>query len=291
MQLWNAGKAWRRDNAVRLSSSLAYYSLLSVAPLLVLAVSIAGWFLGEQSARRYVAAILASRLGDDAEAAIHSFLDYASDPTDSVVGAITGLLMLFVGASAAFAELQFSMNKIWEVTPKSGRGIWGMVRDRFFCFAMVGGVAVLLLGLLLVGGVLSLLGNHIGALPGGVLLWRVVDFLLSIVAVAALFALSYKLVPDVVVSLRDVLPGAILAALMFALGELALGTYLDVWATPRPQGTAGTIVVLVIWLHYSSQILFYGAEFTKVRAASKGVAIAPRRHAMHTHRVVDNPTL
>lgn len=289
-QLWNAAKAWKRDNAVRLSSSLAYYALLSAAPLLLLAVSIAGWFLGEETARSHVAAFLASRLGEDAEASIQAFLDYASDPTDSVIGAIGGLLMLVVGASGGFAELQFAMNSIWGVTARSGRGLSGIVRDRCVCFAMVGGVAVLLLGLLLIGGVLALLGNQVGRLPGGVTLWRAVDFVLSIGAVTVLFALSYKVVPDVVLPLRDVLPGAALAAVMFALGELALGIYLDVWASPKPQGTAGSIVVLVIWIHYSSQILFYGAEFTKVRATARGVPIEPRRHAMRMRVVVENPT-
>ncbi len=275
---------------MRLASSLAYYALLAVAPLLVLAISIAGWFLGDEAARKTVVAMLASRIGDEAEAAIHAFIDHASDPTDSIVGTIVGLLMLIVGASAAFGELQFAMNRIWEVTPKPGRGLWGMLRDRFVCFAMVGGVAMLLLGLLLVGGAMALIGNHIGALPGGVTLWRVVDFLLSIVVVVVLFALSYKIVPDVVVPLRDVLPGALLAAAMFALGELALGSYLDVWATPKPQGAAGSIIVLVIWFYYSSQILFFGAEFTKVRAASRGIAVQARRHAQFTRAVVDNPT-
>jgi membrane protein len=274
-----------------MSSSLAYYALLSVAPLLLLTVSIAGWFLGESTARQHVAKILSTRLGEEAEVAIAAFLDYAGDPTDSLWGTIFGLFMLVVGASAAFTELQFAMNTIWEVAPRPGRGLWGMVHDRWVCYVMVGGVALLLLGLLLIGASMALIGNRIGELPGGLTLWLAVDYVLSVGSVAVLFALSYKLVPDVVIPLREVLPGAILAALMFAFGELVLGIYLEVWAAPKPQGAAGSIVVLVIWLYYSSQILFYGAEFTKVRAKARRVRIAPRPHAMRTHTVLDDPTV
>jgi membrane protein len=274
-----------------MSSSLAYYALVSVAPLLLLAVSIAGWFLGEPTARQQVAKILASRLGDEAEAVIEAFLDYASDPTDSLLGTSFGLLMLVVGASAAFSELQFAMNTIWDVTPRADRGFWGMVRDRLTCFAMVGGVALLLLGLFLIGGAMMLIGKYVGDLPGGLTLWIGVDFALSVLAVAVLFALSYKIVPDVVIPLREVWPGAMLAAAMFTLGEVALGIYLEVWAIPKPQGVAGSIVVLVIWLHYSSQILFFGAEFTKVRAKARGVRIQPRRQAVRRRVVLDDATL
>jgi membrane protein len=274
-----------------MSSSLAYYALLSVAPLLLLTVSIAGWFLGESTARRHVAKILSTRLGEEAEVAIAAFLDYAGDPTDSLWGTIFGVLMLVVGASAAFTELQFAMNTIWEVAPRPGRGLWGMVHDRCVCYVMVGGVALLLLGLLLTGASMALIGNRIGELPGGLTLWLAIDYVLSVGSVAVLFALSYKLVPDVVIPLREVLPGAILAALMFAFGELVLGIYLEVWAVPKPQGAAGSIVVLVIWLYYSSQILFYGAEFTKVRAKARRVRIEPRPHAIRTHTVLDDPTV
>jgi membrane protein len=274
-----------------MASSLAYYALLSVAPLLLLAVSIAGWFLGESMARQHVAKILSTRLGDEAELTIAAFLERAGDPTDSVWGAVFGLVTLLVGASAAFSELQFAMNLIWGVTPRSGRGFWGMVRDRFMCFAMVGSVAVLLVGLLLIGGLLALIGKYVGDLPGGLTLWMGIDYALSVTSVAVLFALSYKLVPDVVIPLREVLPGAMLAAMMFALGELVLGIYLEVLAAPKPQGAAGSIVVLVIWFYYSSQILFYGAEFTKVRAMARGVRIVPRRHAIRTHAALDDPTL
>ena len=280
--------AWNKDNAMRLSSSLAYYLLVSIAPLLLLAVSIAGLLLGEEDARRHVSSMLLGRFGEDAKLAIDAFLYYTSDQTDSVIGTTLGLFALFGGASAALGELQSAMNTVWEVAPRPGRGLRGILRDRVVSFAMVGGVALLLLVLLVVGGALALIGKHVGTLPGGVALWQGVDFALSIVAVTALFALSYKLVPDVVIPLREVLPGAFLTGGLFLLGELALGIYLTIWTVPKPHGVAGSIVVLVIWLHYSSQIMFYGVEFTKVRAAARGIDIVPRRNAVRLRRANDD---
>lgn len=280
--LREAGVAWYQDNAMRMSSSIAYYALLSLAPTLLLAVSLAGMFVGDEEARGRVADLLTTRLGEKAGAAVESIIVATDDPQDSGIGTLLGFLMLFIGASGVFAELQSAMNTIWKVEPRPGRGLWAMLRARFFCFAMVGSVAVLLLALLLLGALLALLGARIGELPGGVLVWQVVDFSLSLVAVAVLFAITYKVVPDVKISLRDVWPGALLTACMFALGELAMGVYLTYWAVPKPTGAAGALVVLVIWVYYSGQILFYGAEFTKVRATARGVAIVPRKYAMRT---------
>lgn len=280
--LRDAGVAWYQDNAMRMSSSIAYYALLSLAPTLLLAVSFAGFFMGDQEARSRVADLLTTRLGDKAGAAVESIIVATDDAEESGLGTFLGFLMLFIGASGVFGELQSAMNTIWKVAPRPGRGLWAMLRARFFCFAMVGSVAVLLLALLVVGALLALLGARIGSLPGGVVVWQVVDFSLSLIAVAALFAITYKIVPDVQIPLRDVWPGALLTALMFAVGELGIGLYLSYWAVPKPTGAAGALVVLVIWVYYSGQILFYGAEFTKVRATARGVPIVPRKYAMRT---------
>ncbi|MEY4579701.1 MAG: hypothetical protein RL701_4404 [Pseudomonadota bacterium] len=281
--LWDAALGWHKDNAMRMSSSLAYYTLLSLAPLLVLAVSIAGLFMGDEAARGHIAEALTKRLGDDAgdmSLVVEAIIESARDPADSVIGTLIGSVVLVVGASGAFGELQSAMNTIWEVEPKKGRGFWGLVRDRVICFTMVGSVALLLLALLLVWALMAWLGTRVGALPGGLVLWQAVDLALSIVAVTLLFALSYKTVPDVRIPFREVLPGAFLTALMFALGELALGLYLRYSAVPKPQGAAGSVIVLVVWVYYAGQILFYGAEFTKARAAARGVHVQPRQHAM-----------
>lgn len=287
--LRDAAVAWYNDNAMRMSSSIAYYALLSLAPLLLLAVSIAGMFLGDEAARGHVADTLTKRLGDEAGLAIESIIGAAKDPMESGISTGVGLFMLFIGASGVFGELQSAMNTIWEVHPRPGRGLFGLVRDRFVCFAMVGSVALLLLVLLLVGALMAVIGTRLGDLPGGVTLWQAVDFGLSLVNVSVLFALTYKTVPDVKIPVREVWPAALLTTLMFAFGEFALGIYLRLSAVPKPYGVAGSFVVLVTWVYYSGQILFYGAEYTKVRAAARGVKIPPRRHAVRVRKAVSAP--
>jgi membrane protein len=278
--LWDAGAAWYKDNAMRMSSSLAYYTLLSLAPILLLMVSIAGLFLGGAAARTHFASLASQRFGDEAGAIIEAIVLSTSDKEESLVGTQAGLVMIVIGASGMFSELQSAMNTIWEVAPRRGRGFKGLMRDRFVCFAMVGSVAVLLVILLAVGALLAILGSRIGTLPGGIVLWRIVDFALSVVAVTVLFALSYKAVPDVIIPLSEVWPGALLTAFLFVLSELAFAAYLQYSMVPKPTGVAGSVVVLVTWVYYTGQIFFYGAEFTKVRAAARGVLIVPRRHAV-----------
>jgi len=190
------------------------------------------------------------------------------------------LVIIVIGASGAFSELQSAMNTIWEVAPRPRRGLRGLVRDRCVCFAMVGSVAVLLFVLLVIGALLAVLGTRIGTLPGGIVLWQVVDFALSVIAVTVLFAVSYKTVPDVIIPFAEVWPGAVLTAFLFVLSELALGAYVKYSMVPKPHGAAGAVIVLVMWVYYSGQIFFYGAEFTKVRVATRGVRVPARRHAV-----------
>jgi len=144
---------------------------------------------------------------------------------------------------------------------------------------MVGGTALLVLILLVAWALMSFVGKHVGSLPGGLLLWQTVDFVLSLVVAAALFALTYKMVPDVQIAFREVLPGALLTTVLFALGELALAQYLRWSRVPQPYGAVGAVMVLLLWVYYTGQIMFYGAELIKTRAAARGVEVRTRRHA------------
>jgi membrane protein len=277
--LWEAGVCWQRDNVMRMSSSLAYYTLLSLAPLVMLVDSIAGLLVGDQYARNHMVEALTKRLGHEAGLVLEAIFESTGDTVESVTGAIIGLTMLVVGASGAFGELQAAMNTIWGVEPSPGRGFWGILRDRFVCCTMVGGTALIVLILLVAWALMSIVGKHVGSLPGGLLLWQIVDFGLSLVVVAALFALTYKMVPDVQITFREVWPGALLATLLFALGALALAQYLRLSRMPKPYGAVGAVMVLLVWVYYTGQIMFYGAEFTKTRAAARGVEVRTRKHA------------
>jgi membrane protein len=180
-----------------------------------------------------------------------------------------------------FGELQSSLNTIWEVKPKPGRGLLGQLKDRFLSFTMVLGVAFLLLVSLVLSTVLSGLGNAVaGALPGGEGIWQVVTFLFTFSVITGLFALIFKYIPDAQIQWRDVWLGAAVTALLFTVGKFLLGLYLGKAAPGSSYGAAGSIIALVVWVYYAAQILFLGAEFTQVQARRNGTGIRPSKDAM-----------
>lgn len=278
---------WSDDNATRLAAALAFYAVLSIAPMLVLAVSVAGLVFGEEAARGQIASELGRVVGPQAGEGIQTLLSHAKEPEDGVVGSIVGIVVLLFGASGVFGELQSSLNVIWDVAPKPGRGIWGFLQQRFFSFGMVLGVAFLLLVSLVLSAVLSAFGAFFQkALPGGAVLWEIVNFAISFGVITLLFALIFKVLPDVELRFRDVWLGAAATALLFAVGKFGLGLYLGRASVASPYGAAGSIVVLVIWVYYAAQILFFGAEFTQAYARHRGSHIVPSDHAVEVEVVV-----
>jgi membrane protein len=270
---------WREDNASRLAAALAYYTLLSLAPLLVIAVAISGFVFGTDAARGRIAAELSQVVGEGAAQGIQAAVASAqAGEGGGVLGTLVGVGALFFGASAVFVELQSALNTIWEVTPRPGRGLWGEVRDRVLSFAMVVSVAFLLLVSLIVNALLSALGSWLFyELPGGEAFWQGVNFAVSWLIITALFALILKVVPDAKVRWRDVWLGAAVTSLLFGVGKLLLGLYLGKAAVGSSHGAAGSLVALVVWVYYAAQIFFLGAEFTQVMAKRAGRAIAPDR--------------
>lgn len=276
---------WVEDEASRLAASLAYYSLLSLAPLLVIVVAIAGFFLGPDAARGRVAGQLAAVVGAEPALGIQAVLASARSPTSGVLSMAVGIVTLFIGASGVFGELQSSLNTIWGVKPKPGRGIWGEVTARFLSFTMVLGVAFLLLVSLVVSSLLSAIGTRFSdALPGGEALWQIVNFLFSLAGITGLFALIFKFIPDVEIKWRDVWLGAAFTAGLFTVGKFVLGLYLGKAAVGSSYGAAGSLIALVVWVYYAAQILFMGAEFTRVQARRHGREIRPSDDAVRVGR-------
>jgi membrane protein len=274
-------KDWQEDKVPRLAAALAYYTLLSLAPLLIIAVAVAGLFFGEEAARGQLSNQLTSLAGAQAGQALQSILAQARTPEAGTLATVVGVVVLLFGASGVFGELQSALDTIWEVTPKPGRGIKGVLRDRFLSFTMVLGVAFLLLVSLVISAGLAALGKFMGAaLPGGAVLWQIVSAVVSFLLVAVLFALMFKVIPDVKIAWRDVWVGALFTAFLFVLGKGALGLYLGRGAVGSPYGAAGSLVVLVVWVYYSTQILFFGAEFTQVYAHMYGSRLVPTENAM-----------
>jgi membrane protein len=278
--LKETGSQWSDDEASRLAASLALYTMLSIAPLLVIAVSVAGMVFGDEAARGQISQQLGTIVGPQAGQAIEGLVANANTPSSGIVSSIVSIVIVLVGASGVFGELQSALNRIWEVKPKPGRGIRGFVRDRFFSFAMVMGVAFLLLVSLLVSAVLAgFTGYFKGYVPFPAL-WELFNTLVGIGVTGVLFALIFKLVPDVKVAWKDVWVGGMVTAVAFAIGRIGLAWYVGRSATVSPFGAAGSLVALIVWVYYSAQILFLGAEFAQVYATRYGSRIVPTRNAV-----------
>ena len=279
--LKQAAADWSEDNAARLAAALAYYTVLSIAPLLILATAVVGLVLGDDAARGEVASELSSIVGPQAGQGLQTVLKEAKSPEGGVISSIISVVVLLFGASGVFGELQSALNTIWEVKPKPGQGLMGFIRTRFFSFTMVLSVAFLLLVSLVLSAGLSAVGGFFEhLLPGGEAVWQVLNFVISFAVISALFALIFKVVPDVQVAWRDVRMGAVFTALLFTIGKMLLGLYLGRASVASPYGAAGSVVVLVIWVYYAAQILFMGAEFTQVYARAHGAELKPSAQAV-----------
>jgi membrane protein len=271
---------WTEDKVPQLGAALAFYTALSIAPLLVISLAVAGMVFGKDAARGEIQQQLGSLVGSEGGKAIQQMIANADKPAEGTVATVLSVIILISGASGVFGQLQQSLNTIWEVQPKPGRGLIGMIRDRFFSAAMVFGVAFLLLVSLLLSAALTSLATVLKALPDS-LYWltETIHFAISFGVITLLFAMMYKYLPDVKIAWRDVWLGAVITAALFTLGKFAIGLYLGHSSMASSYGVAGSFVVLLVWVYYSSQILFLGAEFTQVYANRYGSRIVPSENA------------
>ncbi|MFN0130666.1 MAG: YihY/virulence factor BrkB family protein [Verrucomicrobiales bacterium] len=280
--LREAATEWVDDNAMRLSSSLAYYAIFSLAPLLVIVVAIAGLVFGEEAARGQLAQQISTLAGKGAGEAIQSAVQAsASQKATGLAATLFGLAVLLFGASTVFAELKDSMNTIWGVVVKPGRPFLALVRDRFFSFSIVLAIGFLLLVSLVISFLLTALGEYISGhfeLPP--LVWQVGDFFFSLAVITGLFSLIFKMLPNVRLVWRDVWLGAVGTAFLFTLGKAVIGFYLATSGIASMYGAAGSVVIVLAWIYYSACILFFGAEITKVYARKFGSGIVPNSHAV-----------
>jgi membrane protein len=274
---------WKRWNAYRipqLGAALAFYTALSIAPLLVISLAVGALAFGDEAARGEVASQMRSLVGEQGAEAIQQMIKSADRPVSGTAATVLGLLMLGFGASAVFSELQQSLNLIWEVEPKAGRGILGIIRDRFFSFVMVLGIAFLLLVSLVLSAVLASMGKFFSEFPAT--LSRLTEFLnvsVSFSVITILFAMIFKILPDAKIAWREVWLGAVLTALLFTAGKFFIGLYLGQSSMGSSYGVAGSFVVLLVWIYYSSQILYLGATLTKVVADESGTRLVPSENA------------
>jgi membrane protein len=280
---WNiiktAGSAFMEDKVPRLGAALAYYLVFSIAPLIVIVVGIVGLVYGEAAAQGEILRHVEDAVGPQAAELIRTMIRSASRPGNGIVGSVLGIVMLVVGATGLFAQLQDALNTIWEVQPRPDRGVWGMLRDRAGSFVVVLGTAVVLFASLVISAVLSAVGSLAGDL-GISGIGQVIDIVAALLVMTLLFAMLFRLVPDAKVAWRDVWLGAAVTAVLFVVGKVLLGVYLGHSGIGSAYGAAGSLAVLLVFLYYASQIFLFGAEITKAYAARSGTGIAPAANAI-----------
>ena len=271
---------WSEDKAPQLGASLAFYTALSIAPLLVILLGVAAFFFGDDAAGGHIVHELRSLVGDEGAKAIEQMIASANKPTTGTIATVLSVATLLFGASGVFGQLQSALNTIWEVKPKPGRGVWGFLRDRFLSFAMVMGIAFLLIVSLVVTAALAAVSNlWSGLAESAAWLAQGLNLCVSLGLLTMLFAMTFKLLPDVKMAWSDVWLGGFITAALFVIGKFAIGLYLGHSSMASSYGVAGSFVVLLVWVYYSAQILFFGAELTQVYANKFGSWIVPDDHA------------
>lgn len=273
---------WMGDQAPALGAALAYYTVFSLAPLLIISISIAGLVFGREAAQGQIFDQLRGLLGDASGHAMEVIVqDASAEPKTGLVATVVGFITLLFGASGVFGQLQVSLNAIWGVQPKPGRGIVGIIQDRILSFGFILVVGFLLLVSLLLTAAISFVGQRFGEMvPGMEVLAQLLNAIFSLAVITLLFAMMFKFLPDAIIAWRDVWIGAFLTALLFSVGKFALGFYLGTSGVASSYGAAGSLIVLLVWVYYTSQIVFFGAEFTQVYANRFGSHVTPANNAI-----------
>lgn len=270
--LKQAFSEWNKHDAPRLGAALSYYSILSLAPLLIIVIAIVALAFGAKVARGEIVGQIGGLAGQQGATAIQTMLDNAHKPASGIIASILGLVVLLFGASGVCGELRSSLNRIWDAPERPAGGLMALIKDRFFSFAMVFSIGFLLLVSLAVTAALAAAGKYVsGALPVPASVLYVANIIVSFAVITVLFALIYKFVPDIKLPWNDIWIGAAATSLLFTIGKSAIGLYLGKAGVGSAYGAAGSLVVLLVWIYYSAQIFFLGAAFTKVYAAARGV--------------------
>ncbi len=271
--------AWNNDNALQLGAALAYYAVFSISPLLIIILAVAGFaYRGDSLA--YIHSEIAAFAGNNAADTVTSTIRSVRSSGQGFAATVLGVIVLFISASGVFVQLHNSMNHIWGVKPKPGHLWKDLLKQRLLSFALILGLGFFLLISLVLTAALAAGSEYFQfLLPGGNWLWQIVDAGISFGILVLLFAAIFKIVPDVRIGWNDVWAGALLTSILFTIGKSIIGLYLGRSNLGSAFGAAGSILVIMAWLYYSSQILFFGAEFTKVYAEQRRVSIKPSKGA------------
>jgi membrane protein len=279
-QIWDlitkSVEAWLDDYAPSMGAALAYYTLFSIAPLLIIAIALAGLVFGQEAARGEIVAQIQGLIGREGAIAVQDLLKSANEPAQGIVATVLSLITLVIVATTVFEELQSDLDRIWRVpAPAKANGLWTLLRTRLISFGLVLGLGFLLLGSLVVSAVIAAFGRWSnGFFEGWEAFLHALNFSISFAIATLLFAMIYKLMPRARIAWRDVWVGAAVTALLFEIGKIVIGVYLGKTGVASGFGAAGSLVVLLLWVYYSAQIFLLGAEFTWVYSHKYGSKIA-----------------
>lgn len=275
---------WNNDNPFVMSAAMSYYTIFSLPGLLMIVVTVAGYWFGEEAVEGEIQAQIGSMIGDDAAASVETMIANANSNENSAWAAIIGIATLIFGATGVFYQLQQALNRIWEVETKKEEGIKKLIFDRISSFGIILIIGFLLLISLVLTAALSALSDYITKHISDYLIYvfYVAEFLLSYGIITLLFAMIFKMLPDVEIEWKTVWTGALVTAALFVIGKFALGIYFGNSNPGSAYGAAGSLILILLWVSYSCLILFFGAEFTQVYANRYGHAIAPSSHARRT---------
>jgi membrane protein len=266
-----AFRNWMNDYAPSMGAALAYYTVFSIAPLLVIVIAVAALIFGQDAAQLAIMDQARGLIGENGAKAIEGMLAGAQKPKQGMIASALGIVLLLVGATTVLAELESNLNRIWKVEPDKGSGLWHFMRTRLLSLGMVLAIGFLLIVSLVVSAAIAAWGKVWGGWFGGMeVLLHVANFVLSVAIVTILFAIIYKFMPRVAIRWRDVWIGALVTSLLFSFGKFLIGLYIGKSGVESSYGAAGALAVLLIWVYYSAQIFLLGAEFTKVYAESHG---------------------
>ena len=272
--------AWWHDDALRLGASLAYYTLFAIAPVLVVATAVAGMVFGAEAVRGEIVGQLDQLVGREGALAVQALLEGASKRREGILATVLGSVAFLLAATGAFLELQAALNTIWRVTPTPGVNLSGFLLDRIRSFGLVVAIGFLLLVSLAGTAALAALGGWLARrAPAVPMLWTTVNLIVSLAVTTALFALLYRVLPDVRLHSRDVMTGAFVTAVLFTAGQQLIALYLGQSSVASSYGAAGSVMILLLWVYYSCQILLFGAEFTRVYAQRHGETPPPESFA------------
>ena len=276
-------KAFMDDRALKMSAALAYYTIFAMAPLLIMLIFLASIFYGEDAINRKLFEEINGMVGNEAALQIQNIIREISLQNDSTFAVVLGVITLFIGATGVFIEMQDSINQIWRVKAKPKKGWKKMLINRVLSFSMILSLGFLLIASLIINGLILALSDKLSQFfpELTILMINTFNLALTFAIISALFAIIFKFLPDVEISWKDVRIGAFFTATLFILGKFLIGLYIEKVGPGSAYGAAGSIIVILVWVYYTSAILYFGAEFTQVYAECYGGKIRPASYAVH----------